>query len=145
MDYALFERRLTEFDFDMVTIVDPAFTLPAVADYVNLYSSKTADEKGSDNLRGVKSPAVDAALAAMSNARTMEEFRDACRALDRIVMWSHWQVPELYSNSENTSYWNKFGMPDVRAKYFQIDYSPKLTTLMAWPLITWWIKDPAKR
>ena len=145
VDYALFDRRLVEFDFDMVTIVEQSFTLPAVADYVNLYSSKTADEKGSDNLRGVKSAAVDAVLVAMSQARTLEEFRDACRALDRIVMWSHWQVPELYSNSENTSYWNKFGIPEVRAKYFQIDYSPKLTTLMAWPLLTWWIKDPAKR
>lgn len=145
VDFALFDRRLVEFDFDMVTIVEPSFTLPAVADYVGLFSSKTADEKGSDNLRGVKSRAVDNALAAMGSARTMEEFRDACRALDRIVMWSHWQVPELYSNFEDASYWNKFGIPAVRAKYFQIEYSPILTTLMAWPLLTWWIKDPAQR
>ena len=145
VDFALFERRLVEFDFDMVTIVENSFTLPAVADYVGLFSSKTADEKGSDNLRGVKSPAVDNALAAMGSARTIDEFRDACRALDRIVMWSHWQVPELYSNFEDASYWNKFGIPEVRAKYFQIEYSPRLTTLIAWPLITWWIKDPAKR
>ena len=145
VDFALFERRLTEFDFDMVTIVENSFTLPAVADYVGLYGSKSADEKGSDNLRGVKSRAVDHVLETMGSARSMDEFRDACRALDRIVMWSHWQVPELYSNFEDASYWNKFGIPAVRAKYFQIDSSPILTTLMAWPLVTWWIKDPAKR
>jgi len=145
VDFALFERRLTEFDFDMVTIVEPAFTLPAVADYADLYGSRAADEKGSGNYRGVKSKAADAAIAAMGSARTMEEFRDACRALDRIVMWSYWQVPELYSNFEDASYWNKFGIPAVRARYFQIDNSPTLTPLIAWPLITWWIKDLEKR
>lgn len=145
VDYALFNRRLTDFDFDMVTIVEPAFTLPQVADYVDLYGSKAADEKGSGNFRGVKSKAVDHVLEAMAAATTMDEFRDACRALDRIVMWSYWQVPELYSNFEDVSYWNKFRIPAVRPKYFQIDNSPMLTTLVAWPLVTWWIKDPARR
>lgn len=144
VDYALFNRRLNEFDFDMVTIVEPAFTLPLVADYVDLYGSKAADEKGSGNYRGVKSKAADRALDAMANATTLDDFRDACRALDRIVMWNYWQVPELYSNSEDLSYWDKFGMPEP-PKYFQIDNSPLLTPLLAWPLVTWWIKDPARR
>ncbi len=145
VDFALFERRLTEFDFDMVTIVEPAFTLPQVADYADLYGSKAAEEKGSSNYRGVKSAAADHAIEAMGRASTAEEFRDACRALDRIVMWSYWQVPELYSPYEDMSYWNKFGMPEVRAKYFDIDQSPLLTPLMPWPLATWWLKDPAAR
>ena len=145
VDYALFNRRLTEFDFDMVTIVEPAFTLPEVANYVDLYGSKAADTKGSGNFRGVKSKAADHVLEAMSAATTMDEFRDACRALDRIVMWSFWQVPELYSPYEDTSYWNKFGMPAVRPKYFQIDNSPTITPLLAWPLVGWWLKDPAQR
>ena len=145
VDYALFNRRLTEFDFDMVTIVEPAFTLPQVDDYVNLYGSKSAGEPGSGNYRGVKSRAVDHVLEAMAAATTLDDFRAACRALDRIVMWNYWQVPDLYSNFEDVSYWNKFGLPAVRARYFQIDGSPLLTALLAWPLVTWWIKDPAKR
>ena len=145
VDYALFNRRLTEFDFDMVTIVEPAFTLPEVANYVDLYGSKAAGEQGSGNYRGVKSRAVDHVLDAMGKATTLEDFRDACRALDRIVMWNYWQVPELYSNFEDVSYWNKFAMPAVRPKYFQIDNSPTVTPLLAWPLTSWWIKDPAKR
>src|SRR4029077_6876773 len=43
VDYALFSRRLEEFDFDMATIVEPAFQLPTVANYVALYGSKAAD------------------------------------------------------------------------------------------------------
>ncbi|MES3014219.1 MAG: extracellular solute-binding protein [Pseudomonadota bacterium] len=145
VDYALFNRRLTEFDFDMVTIVEPAFTLPEVANYVDLYGSKSAGEPGSGNYRGVKSKAADHALEAMAKATTIEDFRDACRALDRIVMWNYWQVPELYSPFEDVSYWDKFAMPAVRPKFFQINNSPLLTPLLAWPLTTWWIKDPAKR
>jgi microcin C transport system substrate-binding protein len=145
VDYALFDQRLTEFDFDMVTIVEPEFTLPQVENYVDFYGSKSADEKGSSNLRGVKSKAVDHILDAMARATTMDDFRDACRALDRVVIWDFWQVAELYSNFEDVSYWNKFGMPDVQPKYFGIDTSPTVTPLLAWPLATWWIKDPAKR
>ena len=145
VDYALFNRRLTEFDFDMVTIVEPPFTLPEVSNYIGLYGSKAADEPGSNNYRGVKSKAADHVLEAMTAAATIEDFRDACRALDRIVMWNYWQVPELYSNFEDVSYWDKFAMPAVRAQYFQIDNTPRSTALLAWPLTTWWIKDAAKR
>jgi len=145
VDFALFDRRLTDFDFDMAQIVETPFTLPQVDDYVDIYSSKAADEKGSSNYRGVKSRAVDHVLEAMAAATTLDDFRDACRALDRVVMWEFWQVPELYSNTENVSYWNKFGMPAVRAKYFDIDLSPILTPLLPWPLATWWIKDAAQR
>ena len=145
VDYALFNRRLTDFDFDMVTIVEPPFTLPEVGNYIDLYGSKSAGEPGSGNFRGVRNKAVDRVLEAMTAATTIEDFRDACRALDRIVMWNYWQVPELYSNFEDTSYWDKFGMPAVRAQYFQIDNSPTVTSLLAWPLTTWWIKDAAKR
>ena len=145
VDFALFSRRLEEFDLDMVTIVEPAFQLPAVADYVSLYGSKAADEKGSNNLRGVKSAAVDRILQSMANAATMDEFRDACRALDRVVMWSYWQVPELYSDDERIAYWNKFGMPDVQPLHFTTDLPPDDDTRMPWPITSWWLKDAAKR
>lgn len=145
VDYALFGRTLETFDFDLVTIVEPDFTLPQVPDYVDLYGSKAADEKGSGNYRGVKSGAADHAITAMGAAATMEAFRDACRAFDRIVMWNYWQVPELYGKFEDMSYWNKFGIPAKQPKYFQLDYSPLLTPLLAWPITTWWIKDAARR
>jgi peptide/nickel transport system substrate-binding protein/microcin C transport system substrate-binding protein len=141
VDYALFTRRLEEFDFDMAQIVEPAFQLPAVASYVALYGSKAADEKGSDNLRGVKSPAADHILAAMANAATMADFRDACRALDRLVMWSYWQVPELYSDDERLAYWTRFGIPTVQPQHFQTDLTPDSDSRLAWPITSWWAKD----
>ncbi|HSC63836.1 MAG TPA: extracellular solute-binding protein [Caldimonas sp.] len=145
VDFALFSRRLEEFDFDMATIVEPAFQLPVAADYVSLYGSKAADEKGSNNLRGVKSPAADHILAAMSNATTLEEFRDACRALDRLVMWSYWQVPELYSDDERMAYWTRFGIPAVQPLHFTTDLPPDTDSRLPWPITSWWAKDLEKR
>ena len=141
VDYALFTRRLDEFDFDMAQIVETTFQLPAVADYVGYYGSKAADEKGSGNLRGIKSPAVDHILAAMTVASTLEDFRDACRALDRVVMWNWWQVPELYKAGENLVYWNKFGIPAVAPRHFQADQPPETDTQLAWPIVGWWAKS----
>ena len=45
VDFALFNRRLEEFDFDMATIVEPAFQLPAAADYLSFYGSKAPPKR----------------------------------------------------------------------------------------------------
>ena len=119
--------------------------MPAVADYVSLYGSKAADEKGSGNYRGVKSPAADHVLAAMAKATTLVDFRDACRALDRLVMWSYWQVPELYSDDERLAYWTRFGIPAVQPLHFTTDLAPDLDTRLAWPITSWWAKPAEKR
>lgn len=144
VDYALYGRRLEEFEFDVATIVEGSFTLPSVADYISLYGSQSADQKGNNNYRGVKSAAVDHILAAMNRAATLDEFRDACRALDRVVMWNHWQIPELYSDYEPVSYWNKFGIPAVRPKYFTADLATDVDPQLPWPITTWWSRDAAR-
>lgn len=141
VDFALFRRRLEKYDFDIVAIVEGRFTLPAAATQAAIYGSKSAGEEGNNNFRGAKSRAADAAIDAMNRANTMDELRDAARALDRIVMWSFWQVPDLYASREPISYWNKFAMPKVIPPYFQAD------TLIGgfvewgpWPLWCWWDK-----
>jgi len=143
VDYALFRRRLEEYDFEMVAIVEGDFTLPAPGDLITSYGSKAADEKGNNNFRGVKSAAVDHLLDVMAKATRLEDLRDAARALDRVVMWNYWQVPDLFLAKERASYWDKFGMPAVRPQYYSVE-SPT-GDYPAWPITTWWIKDPAKR
>lgn len=137
VDFALYRRRLQSFDFDVVIIVEGKFTLPDASDLERLYASKGANEEGSDNYRGVNSKAVDSLLQHMANATTIAELRTAARALDRVVMWNFWQVPQLYAYTEPTSYWNRFGIPKVVPKYFQIDSLPDVHSL-PWPLWAWW-------
>lgn len=142
VDFALYRRRLEEYDFDMIAIAGGDFTLPDATGLQSAFGSKSADEKGNNNFRGVKSRAADALIQRMAEAQTLEELRDAARALDRVIMWSHWQIPDLYASDEKSSYWNKFGMPAQRPRYFTIDTG---SGFAAWPLETWWIKDLAKR
>ena len=137
VDYALYLKRLETFDFDLIPLRQSDFTLPSAAEYSDTYGSKGADVQGSGNLRGVKSKAVDAVLVAMGEARTMDELRDACRALDRIVMHSHWQIPDLHAPNFRVSYWDHFGRPKTMPRYYTIDNPTEFPT---WPLITWWIK-----
>mgnify|MGYP006969351222 CR=1 FL=1 len=97
-------------------------------------------------LHGVKSRAADRLIEVMGKATTMQELQDAARAFDRVVMWNHWQVPDLYADTENFSYWNRFGIPKTSARYFVAD------TLISgfiefgpWPLWTWWDKGTEAR
>jgi peptide/nickel transport system substrate-binding protein/microcin C transport system substrate-binding protein len=142
VDFALYARRLEQYDFDMIAIAGGDFTLPDATGLLTAFGSKSADEKGNNNFRGVKSRAADHLMKLMSEAKTLDELRDASRALDRVIMWSHWQIPDLYASDEKSSYWDKFGMPAQRPRFFTIDTA---SGFPAWPLETWWIKDPAKR
>ena len=146
VDFALYRRRMQQYDFDMVAIVDGSFTLPQGSEMVAIFGSKSADDPGNSNYRGVKSRAADALIEAMNRAATMQELRDAARAFDRVVMWNFWQIPDLYGGVENVSHWDKFGKPKTMAHYFRAD------TLISgfiehgpWPLWTWWIKSPEKK
>ncbi len=140
VDFALYRKRLETFDYEMCIIVEGKFTLPNPSSIKKLYGSAEADLQASNNYRGVKSPAVDALIEKINAASTMDELIAASRALDRVVMWNHWQVPMLYTRSEATSYWNKFGIPAVKARFFQIDSIPDVHSL-PWPLWTWWDKS----
>jgi peptide/nickel transport system substrate-binding protein/microcin C transport system substrate-binding protein len=140
VDYALYSRRLQEYDFDTTTIVEGHYTLPNVSDYVRIYGSKSADEKGNNNFRGITSTAVDHLLDAWGRAETFAQLRDACRALDRVVMWNHWQVPQLYAANIPISYWNKFGMPAKRPRFFTVSVTQDNEPQLAWPELTWWSK-----
>jgi microcin C transport system substrate-binding protein len=141
VDFALYRKRLEAFDFDAITIRTPDFALPSASDYQELLGSKGADVPGSSNFRGLKDPAVDAMLIAMNNAKTYDELRDASRALDRVVMHGHYQVPQLFSPGYFMSYWNKFGLPPM-PKYYTTDESADWPV---WSVGTWWIKDAALR
>lgn len=142
VDFALYRRRLETFDYDMIIIVEGKFTLPNAADLDSLYGSAGATQEGSNNFRGVKSPAVDALIKRIRDAASMDDLLTASHALDRVVMWNHWQIPQLFTRTEPSSYWDKFGLPTVQARYMSIDsfassYSPP------WPLWTWWDKTLA--
>ncbi|HEX6019483.1 MAG TPA: extracellular solute-binding protein [Burkholderiaceae bacterium] len=142
VDFALYRRRLEQYDYDVIVIVEGDFTLPSASDLSSVYGSKSAGEPGNNNFSGVRSRAVDALIAAIGRAVTMDELIAAARALDRVVMWNFWSIPQVYVNQEQASYWNRFGIPAVQAKYFVMDSYPSSSS-PPWPLWTWWLEGGA--
>ncbi len=142
VDFALMTKRQEAFDFDMIQIRTTDFSLPNVAELRDEYGSKSADAPGSNNFRGIKSPAVDFLLDKMQNAQTLDDLRDASRALDRVIMQGNYQIPDLYSGAYRVSHWDKFGKPATQPKFYTIDSG--LDVWPAWAVIAWWAKDAAR-
>jgi ABC-type oligopeptide transport system substrate-binding subunit len=139
VDFALYRRRLAAFDYDMIIIVEPKFTLPDAGQISSLYGSESARKPGGQNFRGVQSKTVDMLIERIAKAQTIDELRAAARALDRVVMWGHSGIPMLYSRQQNVSYWNRFGIPANQASYMDIDTMIEIYS-QPWPLMTWWDK-----
>jgi peptide/nickel transport system substrate-binding protein/microcin C transport system substrate-binding protein len=140
VDFALYRKRVNDFDFQMIQINPPARTMPGPADIDLAYGSKAADRKGSNNYMGIKNPVLDALIDRMKQAKTLPDFIDATRAFDRVFMYGHYGVPYLYIDTLRMSYWNKFGLPDVIPPYYTALLGPDVTSLLAWPVATWWLK-----
>ena len=138
VDFSLFRKRMETFDFDMVMIKIGDFTLPEPAELKSQYGSANADVQGADNYRGVKSRAIDHVLAAMERAQTMQELTDAARALDRLLIFGYYQVPDLYGGTNRVSRWDKFGIPKVTPKYYTISTPSDWSQ---WAITGWWMKD----
>jgi microcin C transport system substrate-binding protein len=141
VDYALMTKRQEMFDFDFTLIRTADFTLPKIEDLTDQYGSKSADDPGSGNLRGLKSPAVDFLLQRMQDAQTLEQLQDASRALDRVIMQGWYQIPDLYAPTDRVSRWDRFGMPATPPRFYTIESG--LDVWPVWPLTTWWAKDVA--
>ena len=142
VDYALYQKRLNKFDYDMVGIVSGAFTLPDGVGLLNAYGSKSADIEGSSNLLGLKNPVLDRLIDAVIGAQTLDDLRDATRSFDRVFIFGHYGVADLYAPTYRVSYWNKFGIPAVAPAFFTIDSA---RGQIVWPLTVWWSQPAAPR
>ncbi|KVX49899.1 peptide ABC transporter substrate-binding protein [Burkholderia cepacia] len=129
-DFALLQKRLDAFDYDMTTIRLPGVQVPGAEQY-SRYASKFADEPGSDNLIGLKSPAVDTLLHALGTAQSRDELLDATHALDRVLMHGYYAVPQWYSTTHRIAYKRTLGYPQTLPLYYSAE---------GWVVSTWWAK-----
>ncbi len=117
VDDSQYQKRVDEADFDMVSIwINRGLFYPG-NEQMALWHSSQADVKGGNNLAGLKNPAVDAALAALINAKGKDELVAAGRALDRVLLWENVVIPNWQSANIRVAYWDKFGIPAKIPKY----------------------------
>jgi microcin C transport system substrate-binding protein len=129
VDDAQYEARLENFDFDMVVATFGQSLSPG-NEQRDFWGSAAADQPGSRNLIGVKDPIVDALIEKIVTADTREQLIAACRALDRVLLWSHYVIPQWHNRVTWIAYWDKLAHPATWPRY-GVD------------LFAWWV-DPAE-
>ena len=112
VDTAQFINRVAEFDFDMI-ITGWAQSLSPGNEQREYWGSAAADRTGSRNYTGIRNPVIDELIENLISAQTREELISYTRALDRILLWNYYTIPQLTSYLNRIAYWNKFGIPDV--------------------------------
>lgn len=133
IDPALYVRRLNAFDFDMTVNVFGQSQSPG-NEQRDYWSSTTADREGSRNLIGLKNPVVDQLVDRLIYAPTQEELTAAARALDRVLWYGYYVVPNWYLDHHRIAYRTIFARPATLPLY----YSPMQE------LMTWWLRPTAK-
>jgi microcin C transport system substrate-binding protein len=130
VDSSQYVNRVDSYDFDM-TSVRWGQSLSPGNEQRDFWSSEAADRPGTRNLTGIKDPVVDGLIDKIITAPDRKSLVDACRALDRVLLWGHYVIPHYTVQTFRIAYWNKFERPDLKPKYALgfID--------------TWWI-DPEK-
>jgi microcin C transport system substrate-binding protein len=138
VDPAQYQHLTDDFDFDMIMMIYPQSDIPGneLRDY---FSCAAAKAQGSFNVPGICSPAVDALVEKMITAQDRDTLKTAAHALDRVLLWRWYMVPNWDSRTFHIAYWDRFSQPDARIREgFNFD--------------TWWVDqarsattDSAKR
>ena len=116
VDPAQFERRVKSYDFDVTVSRYVMPNTPGV-ELRAYWSAAAADLDGSQNLAGIKSPAIDALIEQVVGARNRDDMVVAARALDRVLRAGHYWVPHWFKASHTIAYWNKFSRPATKPTY----------------------------
>jgi microcin C transport system substrate-binding protein len=116
VDTAQYQNRMDNFDFDM-TISTFAQSLSPGNEQRDFWGSDKADVKGSRNVIGIRNPVVDDIIRQIISAKDRAELIALCHALDRVLLWNYYVIPQWHYGAFRVAYWDKFGRPGVTPKY----------------------------
>jgi len=134
VDQAQYENRLRKWDFDIITFAWGESLLPG-NEQRGYWGSQAADQSGSDNILGIKNPAVDEMITRIISAKTRDELVAATKALDRILLWNNYVVPQWGYAKLRTARWNRFSYRDPLPKY----------GMSGFPALWWWDAEKAAK
>ncbi len=130
VDSAQYENRLRQWDYDIIT-ASWGESLSPGNEQRGFWSSQAADQPGSRNLIGIKNPAVDKLIERIIYSKDREDLVAATKALDRVLLWNDYVVPQWTYRFQRTARWDRFGHPQAMPKY----------GASAFPSIWWWDAD----
>lgn len=107
VDRAQYKQRLDQFDYDMILMTLNQTLSPGLEQWQYFHSSQVA-VKGSKNYAGINNPIVDHLLEQLLAAQSRDDQLAAGRALDRVLLWQHYMIPNWYLNYHRLAYRNRF-------------------------------------
>jgi len=132
VDATQYENRLRNWDFDVV-VNSWAESLSPGNEQREFWGSQAADMPGSRNIIGIKNPAIDKLIERVIFTKDREDLVAATKALDRVLLWHHFVVPQWTYGKTRTARWDRFGRPAEMPKY----------GMSAFPDIWWFDADKA--
>jgi microcin C transport system substrate-binding protein len=134
VDDVQYQNRLRNFDFDIVTSLWPQSLSPG-NEQREFFGSQAADTPGSRNVPGIKNPAVDVVIERIIFAHDRAELVAACKAMDRILLWNCYLVPQFVAGFQRFARWDRFSHPEPLPKY----------GIAAFPNLWWWDAEKAAK
>lgn len=113
---AQFVERVKRFDYDMI-LSGVGQSLSPGNEQRYYWGSQAADTEGSRNYAGIKNPVVDALAEKLIGSPDRESLVTRTRALDRVLLWNHYVIPNWHLDRFRVAYWNKFGRPENNPPY----------------------------
>ncbi|MCQ4243134.1 extracellular solute-binding protein [Stutzerimonas stutzeri] len=129
VDAAQYKQRLDQYDYDMILGTLGQSLSPGLEQWLYFHSSQV-NIKGGRNYAGVTNPVIDQLLEKLIAARTREEQISAARAIDRVLLWNHYSIPNWFISNHRLAYRNRFA---------HVTTPPYTLGLRAW-----WLKDLEK-
>jgi len=127
VDDAQYQRRIQNFDFDITSTVIAQSDSPG-NEQLEYWGSSRADMPGSRNLIGIKDPVIDELVAKIITARTREELVATTHALDRVLQWNYYVIPQWYFGAWRLAWWAK------------LEHPANLSGMTPGIVDTWWVK-----
>ena len=116
VDSSQYQQRLENFDFDMV-VSSFRQSLSPGNEQRNFWSSKAANTNGSRNIIGIQNPIIDNLIEEIIFAQNREDLIIASKALDRVLLWNYYVIPQWHISAYRVLYWDIFDKPKIRPKY----------------------------
>jgi microcin C transport system substrate-binding protein len=116
VDTAQYQNRQDNYDYDMIIDKFGQSNSPG-NEQRDYWSSASAGEPGSQNTIGVKDPVIDELIELVISAKSRESLVARTHALDRVLLWGFYVIPQYYVGTFRIAYWDKFSRPEVTPKY----------------------------
>ncbi len=110
VDPTQYQNRMNDFDFDMIINVWAESNSPG-NEQREFWGSEKANMTGSRNLIGIQDPVVDKIIDMLIHAQTREDLVACTHALDRVLQWGFYVIPQWHIDYWRLAWWKGIEKP----------------------------------